>query len=201
MALDCVSNKLKTIHQQSISCIRHAPKRIIKRKCWFVFSSLTKFCEHVSKFTSFSLSSKVYKKVSHKQKINYKPFSVLSNLSKISKNILYKKNSTILNKFHDNLRNIYRNIKLASGSVLIPTLDRGLVCCVTYRTVKNIRLPDDLIIAKLHIFSFDMSSLMVMQNYSTDRRQKVKVNSYYENRSLVKCEVHQGSVLVSTLCF
>ena len=65
--------------------------------------------------------------------------------------------------------------------------------------MKNIRLPADLIIAKLHIFSFDMSSLMVMQNYSTDRQQKVKVNSYYENRSLVKCEVHQGSVLVSTL--
>ena len=67
--------------------------------------------------------------------------------------------------------------------------------------MKNIRLPDDLIIAKLRIFSFDMSSLMDMQSCLRDRLQKVKVNSFYSIRSLVKYEVHQVSVLVPTLFF
>ena len=52
MALDCVLNKLKTRHQQSISCIRHAQKNHLKNADLFP-PLLLNFV------SSFSLSSKM----------------------------------------------------------------------------------------------------------------------------------------------
>ena len=56
-------------------------------------------------------------------------------------------------------------------------------------------LPHDLIIPKLHVFSFDMPSLRLIQSYLTDRYQSVKVNNSYSLWSLSKYGVSPGSIL------
>ena len=56
-------------------------------------------------------------------------------------------------------------------------------------------LPHDLIIAKLPAYHLDMSSLRFTQSYLKDRYHRVKANSSYSLWSLIKYEVHQGSIL------
>ena len=56
-------------------------------------------------------------------------------------------------------------------------------------------LPHDLIIAKLHAYGFDKSSLRLLHSYLTDRYQRVKINNSYSLWSLIKHGVPQGSIL------
>ena len=56
-------------------------------------------------------------------------------------------------------------------------------------------LPQDLIIAKLHVYGFDKASLRLMHSYLTGRYQRVKINNFYSLWSLIKHVVPQGPIL------
>ena len=60
-------------------------------------------------------------------------------------------------------------------------------------------LPHDPIIAKLHTYGFDKSSLRLMYSYFTGRYQRVKNNNSYTLWSLSKHELPQSSVFSPTL--
>ena len=56
-------------------------------------------------------------------------------------------------------------------------------------------LPYELIIAKLHIYGFDKTSLRLMHSYLTGRYHRVKINNSYILWSPIEHEVSQGSIL------
>ena len=53
----------------------------------------------------------------------------------------------------------------------------------------------ELLIAKLHAYGFDKSALSIVNDYLTDRWQRVKINSSFSNWSQLMSGVPQGSVL------
>ena len=56
-------------------------------------------------------------------------------------------------------------------------------------------LNHDLLIAKLHAYSFDIKTLKLMHNYLRKRWQRTKVNSSFSRWSELLQGVSQGSVL------
>ena len=55
-------------------------------------------------------------------------------------------------------------------------------------------LPHELIISKLHAYGEDMSSLKLINSYSSKRRQKIKINDVYSSWSEIIFGVPQGSI-------
>ena len=53
----------------------------------------------------------------------------------------------------------------------------------------------DLLVAKLHAYGFDISSLEIIYDYFSDRWQRTKINSSFSSWSLILCGMAQGSVL------
>ena len=53
----------------------------------------------------------------------------------------------------------------------------------------------DLLIAKLHAYGFDESSLVFIYSYLTRRRQSIRINNVYNNYQSVLSGVPHGSVL------
>ena len=53
----------------------------------------------------------------------------------------------------------------------------------------------NLLIAKLSAYGFDQESLEFIRSYLKDRKQRIKVNSFYNMWKLIKLGVPQGSIL------
>ena len=126
----------------------------------------------------------VYKKKSKLSKENYRPISILPNISKVYERCLYDEMSkyfeTRFSKFQCGYRKGYsaqhclqamiKKWKTAvdNGSVfaaLLTDLSKAFDC-IQY----------DLIIAKLAAYGFDTNTLKLIYNYLSNRKQRVKVN-------------------------
>ena len=56
-------------------------------------------------------------------------------------------------------------------------------------------LSHELLIAKLHAYGSDKRSLVLIRNYLSNRKQRVKVNDSYSSWSEISFGVPQGSIL------
>ena len=56
-------------------------------------------------------------------------------------------------------------------------------------------LPKNLLLAKLHAYSVDRNSLLLIQNYLSNRKQRVKVKGHYSSLGELGQGVPQGSIL------
>ena len=56
-------------------------------------------------------------------------------------------------------------------------------------------LSHDLLIAKLHAYGIDIDSLNILQDYLSYRKQRTKVDSFYNSWEAILSGVPQGSVL------
>ena len=56
-------------------------------------------------------------------------------------------------------------------------------------------LPHDILIAKIHVYGFEMSALKLIYSYLIDRTQTVKVKSGCNTECQIKSGVQQGSLL------
>ena len=56
-------------------------------------------------------------------------------------------------------------------------------------------LPHELLMAKLHAYGFDKTSLVLIYNYLSNRKQIVKINDSYSFWSTTLFGVQQGSIL------
>ena len=145
----------------------------------------------------------VYKKNSRCKKSNYRPISVLPNLSKIFENVLYDQISSffenIFSKYQTGFKKGFnpQSCLVAMTEKFKKSLDQGgeYAALLTDLSKAFDCLPHDLIIAKLHAYGFDKASLRLMHSYLTDRYQRVKINNSYSFRSLIKHGVSQGSIL------
>ena len=145
----------------------------------------------------------IYKKDLRYEKSNFRPISILPNLSKFFENILYDQISSFFeNLFSKHQTGFRKSFNPQSCIVAIiekfkKSLDqrREYAALLTDLSKAFDCLPDDLVIAKLHACGFDKASLRLMHSYLTGTYQIVKINNSYSLWNLIKYGVPQGSIL------
>ena len=145
----------------------------------------------------------VFKKDSRTDKKNYRPISILPNVSKIYERCINKQLEeyfqALLSKYQCGFRKGYSVINAllpmiekwrkslypggAFGALLID-LSKAFDC-----------LAHELLIAKLHAYRVDIPSLKLLHSYLTKRKRKVKLNGMYNSCSKILFRVRQESIL------
>ena len=145
----------------------------------------------------------IHKKDSRNEKSNYRPVSILSNISKIYERIIAAQITVffdnILSKYQCGFRKgfsaqhcLLRLIEtwrkyIDSGKVagaLLTDLSKAFDC-----------ISHDLLIAKLYAYGFDMQAITLVHSYLSDRKQRVKVSNTFSSWSNIIYGVPQGSIL------
>ena len=145
----------------------------------------------------------VFKKNSRTDKENYRPVSILPNVSKIYERCLYK-------QLYDYFEVIFSQNQcgfrkgFSVENCLLPmiekwreSLDQGGAYGALLRDLSKAFdcLPHELIIAKLYAYGVDMPSLKLINSYLSKRRQRIKINDVYSSWSEILFGVPQGSIL------
>ena len=134
---------------------------------------------------------------------NFRPVSVLNVFSKFYENIIkeqimsfmdtklsifvsayrknYNTNHVLIRLLEDWKKNL--DLNYVVGSVLMD-LSKAFDC-----------VPHDLIIAKLHAYGFDLTSLEYILSYLTNREQSTRINAVHSLYEIILSGVPQGSIL------
>ena len=132
-------------------------------------------------------------KNSSADKENYRPVSILPNISKVYERCLYKQLFHCFNIiFSRNQCGFWKGFSVAN--FLLPiiekwreSLDQGSAygALVTDLSKAFDCLPHELIIAKLYAYGVDMPSLKLINSYLSKRRQRIKINDAYSSWSVI----------------
>ena len=146
----------------------------------------------------------VFKKGDGKSETNYRPASILPNVSKIYERCLYKQMSKffdkILSKYQCGFRKGFSSQHCLATMLAKwrETIDKG-DCFGALLTDLSKKVFDcilhELLIANLHAYGDDMKSLRFLYSYLNGRKQRVKINdknSFFEE---LLFGVPQGSIL------
>ena len=114
----------------------------------------------------------IYNNESRNEKENYRPVSILPNLSKVFK--LY---------MHDQLKDYV-------DKILLTDLSKVFDC-----------LPQDLVIAKLQVYGIKKGSLNLLFSHLKTREQRVRLNNSYSECIKILFSVPQDSILDPWLCY
>ena len=131
----------------------------------------------------------IFKTDSRTDKKNYRPVSILPNVSKIYERLVHNQ----LSKFFEcNLSELQCGFRKGFSAqdcliVLIETwkrmLDKGGTCGALLTDLSKAFdcLPHDLLIAKLHAYGVDSKSLRILSSYLTNRKQRVRIWTFYSS--------------------
>ena len=144
----------------------------------------------------------VYKKKSKNSKDNYRPVSILSNISKIYERCIYDQIQhffdSLLSKYQCGFRRGY-NAQHCLITLIVKwkSVDNGGAFGVLHTDLSKAFdcLPHELLIAKLDAYGFDKRSLKLIHSYLSNRKQRVKINDTYSSWSEILFGVPQGSIL------
>ena len=145
----------------------------------------------------------IHKKECKTEKSNYRPISILPNLSKIYERLLYDQMYSYFDKFFVKYQCCFRKGYNAQHCLLVmiekmkEARDKSKVCAAVLTDLSKAFdcLKHDLLIAKLHAFGFDQKSLRFIYAYFNNRVQVTKVGSYYSEILDIIFGVPQGSIL------
>ena len=145
----------------------------------------------------------VHKKDAKTSKDNYRPVSILSDISKIHERLLFKQISEyfepILSKFQCGFRKGYsaQHCLLAMLEKWKSAVDnkRNFGALLTDLSKAFDCLPHDLLLAKLNAYGFSLPALRLVQSYLSNRKQRTKINSEFSSWEETLFGVPQGSVL------
>ena len=137
------------------------------------------------------------------EKSNYRPISILSNISKVFERALFDQIETFFrDKFSMYLCGFRKgySTQYALAHLLYKwqkCLDKSGVIGTLLMDLSKAYdcLPHDLIIAKLDAYGFDTNSLKLILSYLTNRKQRVKTGSFFSDWLEVLLGVPQGSIL------
>ena len=149
----------------------------------------------------------VHKKGAKTSKDNYRPVSILSNISKIYERLLFKQISEyfepILSKFQCGFRKGFsvQHCLLAMLEKWKSAVDnkRNFDGLLTDLSKAFDCLPHDLLLAKLNAYGFSLPSLRLVQRYLSNRKQRTKISSEFSSWEEILFGVPQGSILVPLL--
>ena len=166
-------------------------------------------CKYASTNGKFSITLKnanvttVPKKDDPTDKTNFRPVSVLPVLSKVFERVIYNQLGKYMDTFLNKLLCGFRKAH-STQHALFKLLQRwwkeldnsGLVGTILMDLSKAYDwLPHNLIIAKFEAYGFSISSLSLLLDYLTSRRERVKLGSSYSVWNEIKRGVPQWSIL------
>ena len=145
----------------------------------------------------------LYKKGKKDIKGNYRPVSILPNLSKIFEKCMFEQ----MSQFFENIFSKYQcgfRKGFSTQQCLLAMLEKWK------RSVDNSKmfgalltdlskafdcLDHELLIAKLNAYGFSLTALKLVHNYLSNRKQRTKINSTYSSLLEIIFGVPQGSIL------
>ena len=144
-----------------------------------------------------------YKKDKPTDKTNYRPISILSNISKIYERLMHDNMSNyfndVLSKFQCGFRKGFgaQNCLLYMIETLRKPRDKhGVFAAVMANLSKAFDcISHELLIAKLNAYGFDETSLKVIISYLKNRTQTTKVGASFSELLNIIYGVPQGSIL------
>ena len=128
----------------------------------------------------------IFKKKSRTEKSNYRPVSILHNLSKIFERLMFNQLSNyfrdILSKFQCGFRTGHsaQDCLVAMIEKWKIFTDNGGSCGALLTDLSKAFdcLPHDLLLAKLHAYGIDTKSLNLLSSYLSNRKQRVRVGNF-----------------------
>ena len=144
----------------------------------------------------------VHKKGAKSSKDNYRPVSILSNISKIYERLLFKQISEyfepILSKFQCGFRKRYsaQHCLLAMLEKWKSAVDNKINFGALLTDLSKAfgGLPHDILLAKLNAYGFSLPALRLAQSYLSNRKQRTKINSEFSSWEEISFGVPQGSI-------
>ena len=154
-------------------------------------------------FLKNAIITPVHKRGAKSSKYNYRPVSILSNISKICEGLLFKQIpeyfEPILSKFQCGFRKGYsaQHCLLAMLEKWKSAVDNkgNFGALLTDLTKAFDCLPHDLLLAKLNAYGFSLPALRLVQSYLSNRKQRTKINSEFSSWEEILFGVPQGSIL------
>ena len=145
----------------------------------------------------------IYQNESRNEKENYRPLSILPNLSKIFERCMYDQLKDhfdkLLSKYQCGFRKGFstQHCLLAMIEKLRKSLDSGgsSAALLTDLSKAFDCLPHDLLIAKLHAYGIKKGSLNLLFSYFKIRKQRVCLNDSYSEWIDILFGAPQGSIL------
>ena len=144
-----------------------------------------------------------YKKDGRTEKSNYRPISVLSNVSKIYERYLHDQINFYFDKIFSRDQCSFRKF-ISTQHILLTMIEKKKISCDNKQFCVAILtglsktfecVTYDLLIAKLNAYGLAQKALKLIHSYLCDRSQKVKVSSSFSKELDILRRVPQGSIL------
>lgn len=147
----------------------------------------------------------IYKKESHLYPENYRPISLLPNVSKVFEKILFVQIMDHINK-HSILPNCQYGFRSRHSTstccsdlmnYIYSSTDKGLYVAAIFLDFSKAfdLIPHDLLLQKLKILNFSSNTIALLACYLSNRSQMVFCNGSYSSELAVEYGVPQGSIL------
>ena len=123
VSLTDIEKEMKSLDTNKASHSSDVPAKILKQNVDFfppfTFGYVNK-SRRSSIFSSILIAdiTPVYKKDSRYEKSNYRPISILSNLSKIFENVLYDQISSFFENIFSKYQNVFRKASIRKASIM-----------------------------------------------------------------------------------
>ena len=144
----------------------------------------------------------VFKKDCKNSKDNYRPISILKNISKVYQRILFKIIGTFMDNLFKKFQCGFRKCYSAQQCLLVliekwPVVGKDKFFGALLNDLLNVFdcLPHELLIAKLHSYVFSLNTLRLIHSYLFNRRQRTKISESYSSWEEILFGVPQGSIL------
>lgn len=147
----------------------------------------------------------VFKSGEHEKANNYRPISLLTNISKVLERVVYNRMYAFLKSnnllslwqsgFRDSDNTVYQLIRMYNDWTF--TLDKHQSTGVIFLDLRKAfdRVWHQGLLSKLHNYGFQGSLHTWLTNYLTGRQQRVVINGQYSEWKTITAGVPQGSIL------
>ena len=145
----------------------------------------------------------IFKKGSKNLKENYRPVSILPNISKIFERPIFDQMNLFFNKILSKFQCGFRK-NMSAQDCLLSMLEKwrsasdngkAFGALLTDLSKAFDCLPHGLLIAKLHAYGFSLPSLKLIHSYLSNRKQRTKINQNFSSWKDITLGVPQGSIL------
>ena len=206
---DEISSVIKTLNHKKATLSNDIPTKIIQQFSDiftdFLYNNFNSCLESGIFPDELKLAEviPVYKKNDKKDKSNYRPISILSNISKIYERCIQTQLNEYFAKFLSKFQCGFRKGFSTQHCLLVMIEklrkirdEKGVFAAVLTDLSKAFDcIPHQLLIAKLSAYGFDTKSIAFISAYLKNRKQKTKIGSTFSECLNILFGVPQGSIL------